>query len=318
MASDAVVVLDAHTFEVVMANEVAHGLLSGDGQPLAGRPLVAVLPAFSRAALAELLSTARAGGKASEIPLRLTAGEAPLDVSATPFRSGDQQLLLVRARRDDTDDHHGMVPAMVRTLVETTPDAVVITDSAGRVQLANPAFVALVQQGNEARLKGRSLAELVDDRRGAWLDLIQRTRSQGLCARTALQLRVGQLELAVEASSTLLTEGEQEHVGLTVRMVEPRAAATGTAGLDPWPELSALRAQVGLVPLDTLLREARASVERHLMRTALHLAGGQLGAAARLLRIDPQLLAERLQPLGLMDPEGDDDSGLPSTPPALN
>ena len=138
------------------------------------------LPDAARVPLAELLVTARSSGRAAEIRLRAAAQGPTWDVSATPFTVGERQQLLVRVRDHDAGEGGDAVPAMMRSLVESTPDAVVITDSAGHVQLANPAFVALVQQGSEARVKGQGLADLVGDRSGAWRDTIARTRLQGL------------------------------------------------------------------------------------------------------------------------------------------
>lgn len=309
VASDAVLVLDARTLELVEANDSARTLLA---LPATTMPpsFVAGLPEPARAAVSELLATARTGGHASEIRVRLTPGAVPLDVSATPFRAGERQQLLVRLRRDEDDERSS--PAVMRSLVEATPDGVVITDSAGRIHVANSAFVALAQQGAESRLKGRLLSEVVDDRDGAWRELLVRTRRQGLAARVPLAMRVGELEVAVEVSSTLLTEGEQEHLGLTLRMAEPAQARVPHLSIDPWPELSVLRAQIGLVPLATLQQEGAEHLEREFLQSALRLSAGQVAAAARLLMIDPEHLAERLRRLGLDALAWEDDDGGPA------
>jgi DNA-binding NtrC family response regulator len=118
----------------------------------------------------------------------------------------------------------------------------------------------------------------------------------------------------VEVSSTLLTEGEQEHLGFTLRTVEPPRPNTLAWQPQAWPGLNTLRAQVGSVPLHTLLREGTALLERQIIRTALGLAGGQVEAAARLLAVEPQLLTQRLQALDLASDSGDDDSAAPHAP----
>lgn len=299
VASDAVLVLDAHTLELLDANDSARTLLElpAAAVPVPGPSLLAVLPATARAAVGELLATARTGGRASEIRVRLSPGAVPLDVSATPFRADTRHQLLVRMRRDE--DHAASSPAVMRALVDTTPDGVVVTDSAGRIVLANAAFVALAQQGSEARLKGRLLAEVVDDRAGGWRELLERTRRLGLAARVPLGVRIGELDIAVEVSSTLLAEGEQEHLGLTVRSTEPVAPHASGLSIDPWPELSALRAQVGLMSLAALQSEGAEQLEREFLQTALQLSAGQVGAAARLLMIEPAELSRRLIRHGL-------------------
>lgn len=316
VARDAVLALDATTLDVVEANEAARALF--EPQTVGARSLIERAPAATRVPLAELFVTARSSGRAAEIRLRVAAQGPTWDVSATPFSVGERQQLLVRVRDHDAGEGADTPPAMMRALVESTPDAVVITDSAGHIQLANPAFIALVQHGSEARVMGQSLADLVGDRDGAWRDTIARTRLQGLCPRTPLAVTHGALSVAVEVSSTLLAEGDQERLGFTLRTVEPpRAVSSSPEGT--WPELDALRAQVGLVPLAALLQEGREALERQLLRTALRLAAGRVDVAARLLSIEPQALGLRLRALALSADETDGaDDGAPTPPPRLN
>jgi transcriptional regulator PpsR len=316
VARDAVLVLDAATLDVVEANEAAQALFVA-AAPL-GRTLVDRVPDAARAPLAELLTTARSSGRAGEIRLRIGAQGPDWDVSATPFTSGDRLQLLVRARDHEATEGADTPPAMMRALVESTPDAVVITDSAGHILLANPAFMALVQQGSEARIKGQGLADVVGDRDGAWRDTIARTRLQGLCPRTPLAVTHGALGIAVEVSATLLAEGDQEHLGFTLRTVEPPRQASAPSAQEAWPELNALRAQVGLVPLATLLREGSDAVERQILQTALRLAAGQVEVAARLLVMQPQALELRLQHLDFAARSADDDAPAPSASRRMN
>jgi len=316
VARDAVLVLDAATFDVIEANEAAQALFVPS---VAGATnLVDRVPGAARPPLTELLATARSSGRAGEISLRLATPGPTWDVSATPFSAGERLQLLVRARDHEATEGAESPPAMMRALVEATPDAVVITDSAGHILIANPAFISLVQQGSEARIKGQGLADVVGDRDGAWRDTIARTRLQGLCSRTPLAVRHGELGIAVEVSSTLLPEGDQEHLGFTLRTVEPPRLQSSSLSQEAWPELSALRAQVGLVPLATLVREASEVVERQLVQTALRLAAGQVDAAARLLVMEPQALNLRLHRLDLAADGADDDLSAPTTPRRLN
>jgi len=311
VARDAVLVVDAGSFEVVEANAAAQVMFER-APGSAARSLVERLPPSARAPLAELLAAARSSGRAGEIRLRLAAQGPTWDVSATPFSVGERQQLLVRARDHDAGEGAEAAPAMMRALVESTPDAVVITDSAGHVLLANPAFIALVQQGSEARIKGRPLAEVVGDPDGAWRETIARTRLRGLCPRTPLAVMHGELGIAVEVASTLLAEGEQEHLGFTLRAVEPPRPPTALPQ-DAWSDLHALRAQVGLVPLHTLVQEGSEVVERQLIQAALRLAAGRVDVAARLLVMDPQALTLRMHRLDVAAHATDDES--PPPPP---
>jgi transcriptional regulator PpsR len=168
VASDAVLVIDALSFEVVDANERALALQADARVPLVGRALTDALPAAARAQVAELLATARGTGRAGEIRIRLVPGAPAAEVSATPFRVGDRLQLLVRARQGEPDGEDGGLPSTMRALVESTPDAIVVTDSSGHILMSNPAFVALAARGGDARLQGRMLVDVVGDDDGRW------------------------------------------------------------------------------------------------------------------------------------------------------
>ena len=319
VARDAVMVLDADSLHVVEANDAARRIL-GDAKPPTRVPVMSLVPEAARAPLAELLAAARTTGRGGEIRLRVAAagpsaapprgaasaselGGTMWAVSATPFVTEGRQQLLLRARDHDGagDDNGDAEPALMRALVESTTDAIVITDSAGRIQLANPAFLSLVQQTTESQVKGRGLPDVVGDRGGTWRDTLARTRLEGLTPRTPLVvMRGGSLEIAVEVVSTVLTDGDQELLGFTLRTVEPPRASAALLPTPAWPELDALRAQVGLVPLDALLQDAAAVVERRIIRTALRRAAGQVDVAARLLGTDPLALSLRLHRLELL------------------
>jgi transcriptional regulator PpsR len=321
VARDAVLVVDADGFGVVEANDAAQSLWpQGRDAPGGPRSLIERVADVARAPLAELLATARSSGRAGEVRLRMRAGGPTWDVSATPFTVLDRRQLLVRARAHDGEDGSDTPPAMMRALVESTPDAVVITDSAGHILVANPAFLALTRSGSEALLKGRTLAEAVGDVDGSWRDAIARTRLQGLCSRMPLNVTHGDLGVSVEVSSTLLTEGEQERLGFTLRTVEPPRTAGALAHQDGWPDLDALCAQVGLAPLATLLHEGSTAVERRIIRTALRLTSGQVAQAARLLHMEPRALSTRIE---VLDRAGngngaDDDAPDSSVPSRMN
>ena len=293
VASDAVLVLDATDLQVTEANAAAAALLGVSGQALSGRAFTDSLPAGARAAVGELLVSARTTGRAGEIRVRPVASLPALDISATPFRASARQHILVRARLDEHGDASGALTPAVSEFVESTPDAVVITDSAGRILMANPAFVALVRQPEEARLTGRPLPAMVGDGGGRWSALVEQARAQGIVARVALDVcPAGALPVAVDATAALMTEGEQACLGFTLRLAE-RAPAL------PSPDellsgLIDLAGQIGQLPLAELLAEAGQRAEKHLIATALLRAGGQPSAAAALLGLTAEALNLRL------------------------
>lgn len=280
VASDAVMVVDAASLSVLDANPAALALF-GDGQSLPGP-------------IQELLAMARSTGRASEVRTRLGRGDTggQVDLSATPFRahssSGEGALrLLVRARSAGID------------AAGPEDDAVVVADSNGRVLMANAAFVALCQGATESQVSGQFLTDCIGDPERHLASLMADVRRDGLARAQSVRLGGGQAScFEVEVSASLLADGDQECVGLTLHRAASRpgaaAAPDSLAGA-----LLALVERVGQVPLVDLVSQAADLTERHAIEATLARVANDLGAAAAALSLDDKDLAHRLRRLGI-------------------
>ena len=113
-----------------------------------------------------------------------SSSRAALHISATPMRSDSRQWLLVRARKADAASSAAADDTTAfANFVERTPDAVVITDSRGRVQMANPAFHTLCGVSGEAAVRGRHIGEVMGDTQHQWADLLAKARTRGVVGR---------------------------------------------------------------------------------------------------------------------------------------
>lgn len=296
VASDGVAVLRAQDLCLLEANQAFGQLLGLASLPTAAQPLQPLLPLSMRAAVNELLSSARSSGRAGEIRVRSPGGPGALDVAATPFRHGDEHQLMLRLRREDGTPLGSPALSVMAEFVETTPDAVVMTDSTGRIQMANPAFLLLAGLGTEGQAQGRSLMELLGEAEGGWARLIGRANTAGMATRVRLRLSLGGTRPCwFEATATLMTEGEQACLGFTLRPIERAALAPDAL----FPDLADLASQVGQAPLPDLLAAVAQRAERHLILLALQRADGFPAVAAELLGLSPGDLTERLQRHGL-------------------
>lgn len=297
VATDAVLVLDAQTYRVVESNRAAVHLFGEPADPLAGLASHERIDPASRPALEHLLASARSTGRAGEIRLRLADGGAAIEVSATPFRVDQGLLLLVRAR------NAGPTPAQVllAEVIEHAVEAVVVTDTAGRVLAANPAFALLVQS-HEPGLpaEGRSLSDLLPDAAAALARIIDDARRYGIAAQAQL-LRPG--GLALEASAVLLPEGEQERIGITFRPADAQEHAPLGATAALVDAIGHLTEQVGHRPLPQLMRQAAALAERHLIEAALLMHGPDRLPVAEALGLSVDNLQLRMRRLGMMPGE---------------
>ncbi|MCZ8108330.1 MAG: transcriptional regulator PpsR [Burkholderiales bacterium] len=306
VATDAVLVVDGTTLEVVEGNVAAAERLGIAPDALAGRDALAAFDAASRAVVATLCAEARANGRSAEVRAWLPERVASVDVAATPFRTGDSDLLLLRLRtivQDGPDGDDGT--ARLVDFVERTPDGVAITDTGGRVLSANAAFAALCGLPDAASAEGLPI--------DTWLDaglravqpddasVLDEVRRQGFVQRVRARLRTGDgTGVPVELSATMLADQEDAAcIGFSLR----HADADADLLPDSWAlrarrETRALLARVGELPLPDLLQQAAALAERHFVARALALADGDGDRAAHLLGLERGALDARLGPKG--------------------
>ncbi len=307
VATDAVMVVDAHTLLIVEANAAAGALFARTGLNLLGKSVLDGVARTSRPGVEELLITARASGRPAEIRARAASAPgtlvftqlAAIDISATPFRAGETMLLLVRARAVSaaTEKQSG---SELAEFVERTTDAVTITDSSGRVLMANPAFATLCGLPSEAQAMGRGLAEVLGDPQHALISILAEARRHGIAEKRIAV--VGQADghrCEVEISAAILAEGDQERIGLTLRRCDTVTCSTPLQLGELARAIDSLANQIGQVPLSELLQEASDIAERHLIEAALQRTQGDSERAAELLGINSDNFDRRSRYLGV-------------------
>ena len=294
VATDAVLVVDALSMAIVEANQAASQLLRMPIEQLAGQPVSIALDARSRPAVDELLLTARATGRPSEIRARLGATASTIDISATPFRGEGTMLLLVRARAVEARPTVEVGAGQLADFVERMHDAVVITDSGGRVLMANPALLDLCGLSRESQVQGSLLSDWIgNDDLPAWLSL---ARQHGIVTleRTVMR-RANGPAIEIGLSAALLADGDQECLGFTIHRLAQRALPGPVAIDELAAAIEALHLQLGRIALPELLRQAGDLVEHHLINAAIERAGGDRNAAALVLGIARDELEQRLR-----------------------
>jgi transcriptional regulator PpsR len=293
VATDAVLVVDAENWTILEANHAAAELFDLASEHLTGRPLNFGFERFSRTAVDELLNTARATGRTAEIRARLTGKVTTTSVAATPFRADDAMRLMVRVRKLESGNNSELNTTLAR-LVDGTSDGVVVTDSSGRVLVANPAFLALAHLGNEADIKGRLLADWLGSPGRPLASTLAQVRQQGIARGIESQVKLAHGAVAVVSlAGALLTEGDQECIGFTLRPIEPAQATLAVLPATLRREIALLATRLGDLALPALLREVTALAERHLIAAALERSAGDTAAAAALLGIGKESLARR-------------------------
>ena len=284
VATDAVATVDVNRQSLVAVNTAAAQLLQVDGPSAQGRLLSAHFDSTSRPAVTALLARACEGPDSAVAQVRLAGSHISVALTATRLPAARTPTVVLRLRQADPphDNPLALGLALARH-VDGTPDGIVVTDSEGRVREANLAFMQMAQATDMETIIGQPLERWLP---AAGPAMINGLRAHGLSSsqRTTL-LRVGALEMAVDMAGSLLADIATGDIGIILRpcgsdvpTVDARAAAL-LLGID------SLAGELGKTPLPTLLRQAQALTQQHLVRTALDRHPGDIAAAAQLLGI---------------------------------
>ncbi len=280
VATDAVLTVDAASLRVIEGNHAAAKLL---GAALAGRETADLFEHASRGAAREMLHNARASGRSLEVLLRPGNTLVAVAVSATPFRAEDGLRLLLRLRSAAAPQTAGSDSNKTFPLrVDNTHDGVVVTDSNGRILVANPAFAALVNASNEDDLRGHLISSWIGRVDTDVAALLAGAQGHGIAHLVRSRLRQGAGGgVDIDVTAALLVDGEQECVGFTIQ----RCTARPKPGADLALSLAMLDERIGQVDLAELMANSKRLLEDHFMGSALARARGDTTSAAAMLGI---------------------------------
>jgi len=301
-----VLILDALTQKVVEANPATHQLFGGSARRVIGRPFPDVFEADSVPAIQSLLGGVRAAGRADDVKARLADGSREVLVSASLFRQENSSLFLVRLSLMQADDDATAVVPKTKSkllkLVESAPDAFVVTGPDGRIMVANAAFVDMAQIATEEQARGESLERWVG-RPGVDVNvLIANLRQRGSVRLFSTTLR-GEYGAStdVEISAVSVMNGGKPCFGFTIRNVGRRLSVDSQAGRELPRSVEQLTELIGRVSLKELVREATDVIERLCIEAALELTNDNRATAAEMLGLSRQSLYVKLRRYGLGD-----------------
>ena len=308
-ASEAVLILDAVSGKTEEANPAAHALFGAE----ASKPGWMFSDSFepdpaakATSSVSAMLGRVSATGHGESVNAWLH-GQAEMRISASLFRQEKTSHLLVRvspldAVRSPTEKsgQSGLLK-----LIESAPDAFVVTDLEGRIVTANHAFIDLAQLATETQVRGQSLERWLG-RTGVDLNvLITNLRQRGAVRLFATVMR-GEYGASteVEISGVAVTEGEQPCLGFTIRDVSRRLAAevrtTGT-GREMPRSVGQMTELVGRVPLKDIVRDTTDLIEQLCIEAALELTHDNRASAAEMLGLSRQSLYVKLRRFNIGD-----------------
>ena len=309
-SNEAVIILKATNLRIVEANPAALrvlGITPPSRAGVADQEFLPLLTERDRTAVQAALARVRDQGKAPGLIVHLGRERKSWTLRATLVTSEQSplfvlQLAPVGATTPVTEPNQA--PSL-DALIEQTPDAFIVFSEGGIINLANQAFLDLVQVGSKNSVIGSPLSRWLW-RPGADVAALVSHVNRNRLVRMFSTVVHGELgtETEVEISAVGDRETKPENIAAVVRDVSRRLKAS--AGSDSLRvALGSIGEQVGKTPLRKLVRNTVSVVEQHYVKAALELAEGNRTAAAEILGLSRQSLYAKLNRYGL---EGDTDA----------
>lgn len=310
VASEAVLILDAVTGKLEEANPAANELFGADVSR-AGWILTESFEidanAKPTASVAAMLGRVSATGHGESVTARMLGHGEEMRVAASLFRQEKTAHLLVRVSSVHAarSASAGSGQSAMLKLIDSAPDAFVVTSLDGLILTANHAFIDLAQLATEAQVRGQSLERWLG-RTGVDLNvLITNLRQRGAVRLFATVMR-GEYGASteVEISGVAVTDGEQPCLGFTIRDVSRRLAAevrTSGAGREMPRSVGQMTELVGRVPLKDIVRDTTDLIEQLCIEAALELTHDNRASAAEMLGLSRQSLYVKLRRFNIGD-----------------
>ncbi len=307
-SSEAVLIVDAVSGKLEEANPAALAVFGAE----ASRTGWIISDGFARdakpsAGVPAMLGRVSATGHPESVVARVVGQARDMRVSASLFRQEKTAHLLVRVAPLDAVRDAGPdagQTAMLR-LIESAPDAFVVTDLAGVILTVNHAFIDLAQLATETQVRGQSLERWLG-RTGVDLNvLITNLRQRGAVRLFATVVR-GEFGAVteVEISGVAVAEGELPCLGFTIRDVSRRlpseARTTGT-GREMPRSVGQMTELVGRMPLKDIVRDTTDLIEQLCIEAALELTHDNRASAAEMLGLSRQSLYVKLRRFNIGD-----------------
>jgi transcriptional regulator PpsR len=301
--TEAVLIVDTGMRRVIEANPAALLVLGEKSGRVVGRPFPEGFAPEGARAIENLLGAVLSTGRPDGVIARRSGDEGEWLVSVSLLRQDDANLFLVRLApraADQLDASLSEAEAKLIGAVSAAPDAVLITDSEGRILAANRAFLDQVQLPNEQPVRGQSLERWLGRASIDLNVLLSTLRQHGTLRLFKTQLR-GEYgaSVEVEISAAAVANGERPCFGFFIRDVGRRlgSEAGGAGGLPAW--IGQFTERVGSAPLRDLVRESTDVIERLCIEAALKLTGGNRASASELLGLSRQSLYVKLARYGI-------------------
>jgi len=308
MASEPVLILEGSIDKVEEANPAAHELF-GERSLVAGWTLNQSLDPANQQVVRDLLERLRASGRAEPVTVRLNGSQEDLVLAASQFRQENAQHFLLRFSlpQDAAPSSASRARQQLLQVMESAPDALVVTDLEGRILTSNRAFLDLSQLGSEEQARGELLDKWLGRTGVDFRVLLSNLRQHGSVRLFATQLRGEYGAMAeVEISAVAVTAGNDRCLGFTIRDMGRRLGLESRTAKELPRSASQMTELVGRLPLKDIVRETTDLIEQMCIQAALELTGDNRASAAEMLGLSRQSLYIKLRRFGILEGTNED------------
>lgn len=306
VSSEALLILNAETEKLEDSNPAAFDLLGGDLHK-SGWFIASGLDKISSAALSKSFAELRASGQTSPVALTLPQGGIKVLAHISLFRQEKSAHFLVRLVPNQSRpalSANNQTRQLLSEVMESAPDALVVTDLNGIVLSANRSFLQMAQVSNEALIQGEPLDRWVG-RAGVDMKVLLSNLKQCDVVRLFATRMRGDLGSAtdVEISAVSVSGGEQPCLGFTIRDISLRLETESKSSNDVFRSKGQMTELVGRVPLKDIVSETTDLIEQMCIEAALELTGDNRSSAAEMLGLSRQSLYVKLRRFGINVPD---------------
>ena len=299
MVRDAIIVVDGDSLRVIESNPQGAALLAPGKESIAGKPFPLGLTKAGSRTVRSLLEEARTAGRASAHAVPAEDTDRSFDIYATFLRQGNEARFLVRIGEHGVNGVAAGGAGGERLLgasLQSSPDAILVTDDDGRIIAANTTFLELAQVASEDQVLGQ-LADRWLGRSGVDLSVLLtnlRKNNRVKLFSTTLQGEQGSAA-DVEISASTIDGPAGRALAFFIRDVGRRVVTEHPSAAQLPRSIEQITKRVGRVPLKELVRESTDVIEALCIEAALELTHDNRASAAELLGLSRQSLYAKLR-----------------------
>jgi transcriptional regulator PpsR len=309
VTSEALLILDADSEKLEEGNPTAHTLF-GEHIVRTGWSMAEALEPASYAAVRQMFSGLRSSGRASPLKVHFSNGNPDMTLSISMFRQEESSHFLLRFTHLESSAVGSDANArqVLADVMESAPDAFVVTNMSGVILTSNRAFLQLAQVSNEELVRGESLDRWLG-RGGVDLSvLVSNLRQRDVVRLFATRMKGDYGSVSdVEISAVAVTSGEQKCLGFTIRDIGLRLSNDAKPSKELPRSTDEMTELVGRVPLKDIVRETTDLIEQLCIEAALNLTGDNRASAAEMLGLSRQSLYVKLRRFGIGDVSSETD-----------